>query len=164
MCKGVATMSNYVIKNIEFDDIGEAFKLVKNVFMEFDAPDYSQEGIYEFIENIIENQEFIDKFKTYEQIMIGAFDDDKIIGVLAISKINHISLLFVDKEYHRMGIASSLVNEIVRVLKLKNIDKIKLNSSPYARSFYKKIGFVDTDIEQVKNGIRYTPMELNIGD
>jgi ribosomal protein S18 acetylase RimI-like enzyme len=164
MCKGVATMSNYVIKNIEFDDIGEAFKLVKNVFMEFDAPDYSQEGINEFIENIIENQEFIDKFKTYEQIMIGAFDDDKIIGVLAISKRNHISLLFVDKKYHRMGIASSLVNEIVRVLKLKNIDKIKLNSSPYARSFYKKIGFIDTDTEQVKNGIRYTPMELNVGD
>lgn len=157
-------MSNYVIKNIEFDDIGEGFKLVKNVFMEFDAPDYSQEGINEFIENIIENQEFIDKFKTYEQIMIGAFDDDKIIGVLAISKRNHISLLFVDKKYHRMGVASSLVNEIARVLKLKNIYKIKLNSSPYARYFYKKIGFVDTDIEQVKNGIRYTPMELNIGD
>lgn len=157
-------MSNYVIKNIEFDDIGEAFKLVKNVFMEFDAPDYSQEGINEFIENIIENQEFIDKFKTCEQIMIGAFDDDKIIGVLAISKRNHISLLFVDKKYHRMGIASSLVNEIVRVVKLKNIDKIKLNSSPYARSFYKKIGFVDIETEQVKNGIRYTPMELNVGD
>jgi predicted GNAT family N-acyltransferase len=45
---------------------------------------------------------------------------------------------------------------------IKNIDK--LNSSPYARSFYKKIGFIDTDTEQVKNGIRYTPMELNIGD
>lgn len=111
-------MSNYVIKNIDFDDIGEAFKLVKNVFMEFDAPDYSQEGVNEFIENIIKNLEFINKFKICEQIMIGAFDDDK----------------------------------------------IKLNSSPYARSFYNKIGFVDTDIEQVKNGIRYTPMELNIND
>lgn len=155
-------MDNYVIKNIDFDNIGEAFKLVKNVFMEFDAPDYSQEGINEFIEQIIENQEFINKFKTGEQIMIGAFHDDKIIGVLSISIRNHISLIFVDKKYHRMGIATKLFNEIHSRLQLKNIDKIKLNSSPYAIPFYEKIGFVSTDIEQTKNGIRYTPMEFTL--
>lgn len=156
-------MDNYIVKNIEFNSIEKALKLVKKVFMEFDAPDYSQEGIDEFIEQIIENKEFINKFKTGEQIMIGAFHDDKIIGVLAISIRNHISLLFVDKKYHRKGVATKLFNEIYSQLQFNNLNKIKLNSSPYAILFYKKIGFVATDTEQIKNGIRYTPMEFKKG-
>lgn len=155
-------MDNYVVKDIDFNNIEKVFELMRNVFMEFDAPDYSQEGITEFLEKIIENQEFINKFKTGEQIMIGAFHDDKIIGVLAISIRNHISLVFVDKQYHRRGIVTCLFYEIYSRLKLKNIDKIKLKSSPYAIPFYKKIGFVATDTEQVKNGIRYTPMEFKL--
>ncbi len=57
-------MSNYYIKDVDFKDIGVAFKLVEEVFMKFDAPDYSQEGIDEFISQIIENKEFKNKFKT----------------------------------------------------------------------------------------------------
>lgn len=155
-------MSEYVIKNIKFDRIKEALELVKDVFMEFDAPDYTPQGIEEFINQIIENETFINKFATGEQIMIGAFSDNQIIGVLAISIRNHISLVFVDKKYHRLGIASKLFDEIQSKLKLKDAGSITLNSSPYAVSFYKKIGFVATDVEQVKNGIRYTPMELRL--
>ena len=150
------------IRDIELNDIEEALELVKNVFMEFDAPDYSQEGVDEFINQIIENKDFIKKIETREQIMIGAFHNNKIIGVLSISIRNHISLVFVDKKYHRIGIATKLFDEILSRSKLKNIDKIKLNSSPYARAFYEKIGFVATDVEQIKNGIIYTPMELNL--
>lgn len=153
-------MENYCIKNIEFCHIEKALELVKDVFMEFDAPDYSQEGVDEFISKIIENPEFINNFKTGEQIMLGAFDKEQIIGVLAISVRNHISLVFVDKNYHKKGIASKLINEIINRLRLNNVDKIKLNSSPYAIEFYEKVGFAATDVEQIKNGIRYTPMEI----
>ncbi|MBU9737013.1 GNAT family N-acetyltransferase [Diplocloster agilis] len=38
----------------------------------------------------------------------------------------------------------------------------KLNSSPYAVPIYKKLGFRNTDTEQLMNGIRYTPMKINI--
>lgn len=155
-------MNNYVIKNIDFRNIDEAFKLVKDVFIEFNAPQYTQEGVDEFINQIIENQDFINKFKTGEQTMLGAFHNDKIIGVLAISIRNHISLVFVDKEYHRKGIGTKLFDEIINTSKSKNIDKIKLNSSPYAVPFYKKIGFISTDTEQIRKGIRYTPMELKL--
>ncbi len=94
--------------------------------------------------------------------MIGAYRDDKIIGILAISVRNHISLVFVDKNYHRKGIATALFNEIYNRVKLNNGEKIKLNSSPYALPFYERVGFVATDIEQIRNGIRYTPMELSL--
>ncbi|WP_460645598.1 GNAT family N-acetyltransferase [Lacrimispora brassicae] len=34
-----------------------------------------------------------------------------------------------------------------------------VNSSPYAVEIYHKLGFVDTDTEQLVNGIRFIPME-----
>ena len=36
---------------------------------------------------------------------------------------------------------------------------ITLNSSPYGLPFYKALGFVPTDNEQIVNGIRFTPMK-----
>ena len=36
-----------------------------------------------------------------------------------------------------------------------------VNSSPYAVPIYHKLGFKDTGSEQVVNGLRFTPMELN---
>ena len=153
-------MSDYLIRNIDFINIEEAFKLVKNVFMEFDAPDYSKEGIDEVMDDMLENKEFKNLFKTGEQIMIGAIKDNKIIGGLAIGANNHISLVFVDKNNHKNGIAKALINEMVVRLKDKNVDKITLNSTPYAIGFYQKVGFISTGPEVIKHGVKYTPMEF----
>lgn len=155
-------MNNYIIKKVDFNLIEDAFSLVMDVFMEFDAPDYSKQGVETFRNSIIESEEFKNRFKIGEQIMFGAFIDNKIIGIIAISVRNHISLLFVDKKYHRMGVATELFNTIIKELGFKKGDKIKLNSSPYAIGFYSNIGFVSTDLCRTKDGIKYTPMEFNI--
>ena len=36
---------------------------------------------------------------------------------------------------------------------------ITVNSSPYAVPVYHKLGFVDTDVGQISDGMRYTPMK-----
>ena len=40
--------SETVIRKIEYEDLDAAFQLIKNVFQEFVAPDYPQEGIESF--------------------------------------------------------------------------------------------------------------------
>ena len=35
-----------------------------------------------------------------------------------------------------------------------------VNSSPYAVPIYHKLGFVDTNTEQLASGMRYTPMKF----
>ena len=150
---------DYIIRKVEFDEIEVALTMAMKVFMEFEAPDYSEEGIETFRKKIIENPEFKNRFKTGEQQMLGAFINDKIIGLIAISIRNHISLLFVDKSYHRKGVATALFKELLKRVKG---DKITLNSSPYGVYFYHKIGFVDTDVQQKLHGIIYTPMEIKI--
>jgi GNAT superfamily N-acetyltransferase len=93
----------------------------------------------------------------------GCFDGDDIIGVIAIRPPCHIALLFVDKEYHRRGIARSL---FMTVLSDKQVvighSAVTVNSSPYAVEAYRHLGFVNTDAEQLKNGIRYYPMTYTL--
>ena len=151
----------YEIRKIGSDRIDEALDLVSRVFMEFDAPDYSEDGIRNFQQYIIESEDFKEKFKTGDQIMKCAFVDDKIVGVIAISARNHISLLFVDIMFHKKGIAKALFNSILEEVSQKGKGKIKLKSSLYAKEFYLKLGFKSIDKEQYSNGIKYVPMEFN---
>ncbi|WP_349948938.1 GNAT family N-acetyltransferase [Lacrimispora sp. BS-2] len=71
-----------------------------------------------------------------------------------------MSLLFLDREHHRQGIGRKLFNTITSFYKNAGIyEEITINSSPYAVEVYHKLGFVDTDTEQLVNGIRFTPMK-----
>jgi GNAT superfamily N-acetyltransferase len=140
-----------MIKEIK-EDLDEAINLVWRVFLEFEAPNYTQEGIDEF-KNSIFNKEWVSKKKFY-----GYYNNDDLLGVIATNNINHISLLFVDGNYHKRGIGRKLYNY---VRSLNNTGYFEVNSSIFGHEFYKKIGFVDLDSEQCIHGIRFFPMRLD---
>ena len=52
------------------------------------------------------------------------------------------------------------IDDLGRVVIPKEIRKTLENSSPYAVPVYHKLGFVDTDTEQLSDGMRYTPMKF----
>lgn len=139
-------------------DIPKALDLVWSVFQEFEAPDYSKEGIEEF-RRFISYNSIIERFDKGELLFWGCVDNGDLIGVIATIGINHICLLFVKKEYHRRGIAISLFQTVEEMCKSQgNISKITVNASPYAVEVYHRLGFINTDKEQIVNGIRFTPM------
>ena len=148
----------YEIREIEMIELVKTLELVKRVFDEFEAPYYSQEGIetfYRFID--LEN---IKKCLKENYKMYVAKMNHKIIGMIAFRDNSHIALLFVDKEYHKNGIARNLFEKAEKycIENNKNFEKITVNSSPYAVGFYEKVGFVKTSEEQVVDGLRFTPM------
>lgn len=129
-------------------EVAAALELAWEVFLEFEAPDYSQEGIDEF-------RSFLDKQDEMGGLrFFGALVQDRMAGILAMRQ-EHISLLFVKKEFHRQGIARNLFRYMLDQIKS---DRITVNSSPYALEIYGKLGFTVVDPEQITNGIRYTPM------
>lgn len=146
-------MERYEIKPLQKPNMQAAMDLVWRVFTEFEAPDYSDDGVAEF-------KRFIDEAPQNEQLRLwGSFMEDDIIGLIAIRPPCHIALLFVDKEYHRRGIARSLFTTVLGDIDVINgHETITVNSSPYAVEAYRHMGFIATDTEQLKNGIRYTPM------
>ena len=97
-----------IIKKISESKMQEALNLVWNVFLEYEATDYSEEGVKEFKKSI-EDPDWIDAREFY-----GAFDENnKIIGVIATKDNTHIALFFVDGKFHRQGIGRELFNKVV---------------------------------------------------
>lgn len=138
------------IERIGVDDREEALALVWEVFMQFEAPDYSEQGIATF-KRFLEDKSSIDALEMY-----GAYDQNRLVGVIATrNNGNHIALLFVDGSHHRRGIGRRLFE---RVVEAGTGDRITVNSSPYAVEVYKHLGFAAESKDQLTDGIRYVPM------
>lgn len=143
-------MQDIFIKRIHNPKAG--ISLVWEVFLEYEAPDYAEEGIKEFYHSI-HDEAFLQQLCMY-----GAFLDEMLVGVIATRKEgSHIALCFVDGTYHKQGIGRKLFQTVKSNC---NIDKMTVNASPFAVSFYTKMEFIQIDKEQIVNGIRFTPMEL----
>lgn len=149
-----------IIRELSEDDIKEASDLVVRVFMEFEAPDYPQEGINNFLDFVC-YKNLSERYMMNEMKIFGAFIEDSLVGVIAYRNESHISLLFVDKKYHYKGIAKKLFERLVTEIRKKN-DYITVNSSPYAVDVYRRFGFFDIKEEQIEDGIRYIPMKYNL--
>ena len=153
---------DYIMKEIKIKELREAMELVKRVFDEFEAPYYTKRGIENFY-----------KFANYNNIkqqlnrnmrIYVMKDKNTIIGMIAIRNNSHIALLFVDKKYHRKGIATDLLNKSIShcIQNDKYLKHITVNSSQYGIGFYHATGFKDTDVQQEKDGIIFVPMKLKI--
>ena len=139
------------VRELKPPEIQTALCLVWRVFEEYESPDYTPEGTEEFYKTIHEPS-FLSSLRWY-----GAFLQEKLVGVIATrSEGTHITLFFVDGAYHRQGIAKMLLQTVQEQCQPATMT---VNSSPYAVPVYHKLGFRDTDTEQVVNGLRFTPME-----
>ena len=156
------SLSRMQLSRFQKEKIAAAIDLVGEVFQEFVAPDYSEEGNVTF-KKFIEYGSIIKKLDSGEMKIWGSFTNHKLSGVIATLKTNHICMLFVRKEYQRQGIARGLLENVIDTCRLdKNINSITVNSSPYAVEAYRHLGFKDVSTEQTLNGIRFTPMEYRI--
>jgi len=147
------------IRPIYPDEVVPSMELVWRVFSEFEAPEYSEEGVAEF-KAFIEPAFMKDKMKHDGFRLWGAYEHDRLIGVIAIKPPLHITLLFVDKDYHRQGIAKRLFQTVIENEELVgNSEIMTVNSSRYAVEVYSHLGFKTTGSEQIVHGLRFTPME-----
>jgi len=125
--------------------------LVWEIFLEFEALDYVEEGINTF-RDFINDENQINNLEMY-----GAYEKRNLGGVIATrNEGSHIALFFVDRKYHRQGIGRKLFEAVLRN---SASEMITIHSSPYAREIYPKLGFTDTDAERTKHGIRYIPIK-----
>ncbi|MGN1330256.1 MAG: GNAT family N-acetyltransferase [Clostridia bacterium] len=147
----------YECREMNLNELEETMELVKKVFDEFEAPEYSDEGIKNFYK--FANVENIKKLLNENLKIVIVKDYSKIIGMLAIRDNSHIGMLFVDKSYHRKGIAKYLIRYAKGLYRMNNTD-ITVNSSPYAVEIYKRMGFEILSNEKETDGIRFIPMVL----
>jgi len=157
-----AVLKPPTIRPLDKDDVISAMELVLRIFMEFEAPEYAEEGVAEF-QAFIEPSTITSKMESGEFLLWGAFYQERVVGIIAIKPSLHISLMFVDKQYHRRGIARRLFDTVLNCRNVINgHDRVTVNSSPYAVNVYRRLGFQPTGTEQTINGLRFTPMEYTL--
>lgn len=142
----------------------EVCELIIRSFNEFVASSCSQEGIREFLKYAQSNS-LLKRSQTNHFVLV-ATERDKIVGMIEIRDNKHISMLFVDKAYHRRGISKRLVRSSLEISRLHNpnLREFSVNSSPYAVTIYEKLGFFPKSPEQTMNGIRFVPMVLDVSE
>lgn len=155
---------NYRIREVKEGEEARVCALVERVFNEFEAPGYSDEGIKEFFDYANPNE--MQVRLEAGCILLLAEEGQIIIGMIEFRTKDHISLLFVDANHHGCGIGRALFERAVSLARIKtpNLQYITVNSSPYAKDIYERLGFIATDSEQVVNGIRFIPMIYEIGE
>ena len=133
-------------------------ELVSQVFNEFVAPNYGQEGIEEFFR-------FAEPEAMKERMQSGGFvlvvhQNDALTGMLEFFPPDRIAMLFVAIQHQ--GIAKELLTEAIRKVRAMNPDlsKLTVHSSPYAEPIYLKLGFNKIGHVRTERGITYIPLEL----
>jgi len=146
-----------------FMRLGEELKvcaLVAEVFNEFVAPEYGQDGIDEFFK--FANAEAMAGRTSPEQFVMVAEIGTEIGGMIEMVRYDHISLLFVSRR--SKGIAKRLLTLAIKECSKRQPDlkEITVNSSPYAEPVYRAMGFQTTGPLQKKNGIIFVPMSCRL--
>ncbi len=155
-------MEIFNISDVMNQYLSDALGLVWEVFCEFEAPEYCEEGVAEF-KRYIEPDAIRAKLESGELNMWIGVNDGRVVGVIALRPPCHISLLFVDKQYHYQGIARTLFEHVLGLVKTEGEHhEMTVFSSPYAAGYYRRMGFTDTDTEQTVNGIRFIPMKREV--
>lgn len=137
------------VRKLKKEEHQAALQLALDVFMQFEAPIYPEEGVQDFTH-------FIKKVAPSMNIdYYGAFDGETLVGMMAMREPRHLTLAFILSSHQSKGLGRRLFNCL---LQDKGEEPITVYSSPIAVDFYHKLGFNDTDTVQTTNGISYIPM------
>ena len=149
----------YEIRWAKTEEWAPAMKMIWKTFLKFEGEDYTEEGIRNFFDFITDDDLYIAFLRGNYQMLV-ALDKDRVIGAASIRNCNHLSLLFVDEEYHHRGVGRALMNCLCEYLKTEAGERfMSLKAAPYAVNFYRKLGFRVVKPEETYSGIRVTSME-----
>ncbi len=168
------------IRKAEPEYVLPALELAKRVFTQFEAPLYSEKAIRKFIGGCVENVVYINNYISQKHLMFIAVDEEKstdedenavckgevdikkeiIVGVVSERSEGKISMLFVDGDYQRQGIATALMDAMIADSTRAGVRRITLEASTAGMPFYLKYGFAASDGEQNVGGFIFTLMHF----
>lgn len=152
----------FVFRPMRGEEASAVSELVFSLFSEFVGSDYSEEGILEFRKFV--SPEALELRGSENHSMWVAETGGILIGMIEIRDGNHVALLFVDKSYHRHGVAKDLLRAALKESRATapDLERVTVNSSRYGIPAFEKLGFRQTGPERDVNGIAFIPMAMRL--
>ena len=101
-----------------------------------------------------------------EDILIGAFDDDEIIGCCLLSKIDNnctrLRQMAVQKSSQGIGIGESMIQFAENIARDRGFKTLMMHARETAIGFYEKYGYKATGDEFIEVNIRHRIMEKKL--
>lgn len=142
------------IQPLKKEKYQEATSLSLYVFTTCNRADYNKEGL-EVFKKFIHNKE-----QMNELTMLGAFNENVLVGVLGIrKKDSHLSMFFIHPDYQQQGIGKKLFNCMLATTKVQSIT---VNASTSAVPFYKQLGFAQLAEATNYHGLISVPMKWQL--
>ena len=152
-------MRNIVVKLAEARDWEAAIGVAWITFQQISAQVWDEEGARGFRDGLTSTQLYID-FLQGEYPLFCAYQGKKVVGMLVLKNMAHISLFFVKKEFQGKGIGRELLAACIAYCKEHGVSDLTVNAAPTGMSFYLANGFEALAGERFEGGLRFTPMTL----
>jgi len=122
--------------------------------------DFDEAGWARFIA-LTQIEPIRDRIQNSEYLTLCCFDEEVIVGLIAIRKPQTIDQLFVIPERRRQGIALELWNTAKAIcIERGNKPPSRVKSSTQAVLVYESFGFRVTGPKETQDGVSYTVMEM----
>lgn len=136
--------------------------LVIRSFMQFVAPEYSQEGRDEFLKYV--TAEAMEMRLKEDHFLLVAAVGKRIVGAIEMRGNDHVAMLFLARKAQRRGIGAELWRRALTICRANRPDlsRVTVHSSRYAVPAYEQFGFRSEGPEQTVNGIVFSPMAFEV--
>ncbi|MBI4750718.1 MAG: GNAT family N-acetyltransferase [Acidobacteria bacterium] len=151
-----------LIRDMRSDEIELVSDLALRSFSTFIAPGLTQEGQTEILH--FANAENLAERHAAGHFTLVAEIDTVLAGMIQVRCPSHVLMLYVDEQFHRRGIAQHLMQSAVERIRLEfpEVELVTVNSSTYAVTAYRRMGFEAISEELCTGGVVYTPMVLRL--
>ena len=143
------------LRQYQSKDCGGMSELFYDTVHTVNRRDYTEEQVCAWADGHVDpdvwNRSFLEHFTVIAE------DNGTLVGFGDMAKDGYLDRLYVHRDHQGKGIGRALWEYL-----LQNSDnrRFTVNSSPAAVDFYHALGFADLDTEQLRGGIRYTPMQF----
>ncbi len=104
--------------------------------------------------------------KEKHDILIGAFEDDKMLGCCLLTKVDkhcvRLRQMAVQNNFQGKGIGASLMNFAENVARDHGYKRIIMHARKTATGFYEKLGYTVTGKEFIEISIPHVVMEKKL--
>lgn len=127
-------------------------RLVQESFLEFVAPDWEQCAVEQFLRDSAPTE--LASLIAMADFAAVACAGHEAVGFILLAPANLLKALFVNKSWHKRGIARKLWSQALGHLEASHleVETIELNASRFAVGAYRTLGFHPTSEALLQHG------------